>query len=264
MARKRIKVSGRMLFTWFTLGGLILLFAPGNLTNKFQFTFARVFHWPLSVSRNISLSARTRQPLTDVVSRIEYNQLQNYLANILEQRDQEHRKVEKISGLRSRFPLEGACLVEADVTTTLAGLKSEMIINRGEKDGLKKDQLVLGDNGIVGSLSDVWSRQAKVKLITDPTSNIEVKIANISRVMQGCGNNSAKVKFFPAENKIKIGDYIYASKKPGILDAPMIIGRVAKIEPDEQNPLTRNIIIAPACDIEKLTSIAVIIMNPQE
>jgi len=160
--------------------------------------------------------------------------------------------------------MEDAILVEADVITILAGPKSEMIINRGEKDGLKKGQFVLGDNGIVGILSDVWPTQARVKLVTNTTSKIEVKIAEVGRIMEGCGNNSAKVKFFPAEKKNKIGDYVYACKKPGFLDTPMIVGRTAKIEPDDKNPLSLDIIVEPACDLENLSNVAVMIMNPQE
>jgi cell shape-determining protein MreC len=266
MARKQIRTSERMLFTWFMLAGLIFLFGPRSLTNKFQFAFTGIFHWPLTVSRNISLFARTQRAPTDVVSRREYNQLQNHLANILEQRDQERRKVEKLSGLRSRFLLEGACLVEADVTTVLAGSKSEMIINRGQKDGLKKGQFVLGDNGIAGTISDLWTHQARVMLITDPASKIAVKIAelDVGLIMQGCGNNYAKILLLPTKYQIKVGDFVYACKKPGFLAYPMITARVAKKEPDGENPLSWNITVEPACDLEKLSNVAVIIMNPQE
>ncbi len=115
MARKQIRVSRRMLFTWFMLAGFIFLFAPQNLTNKFQLAFARIFRWPLSIGRSISLVAHTQQPLTDVVSRREYNKLQNHLANLTEQLYQEHQKVENLSGLRDRLPLKGAKIVLADV-----------------------------------------------------------------------------------------------------------------------------------------------------
>ena len=51
-----------MLFTWFTLTGLIFLFAPQNLTSKFQLAFVHVFRWPLSVGGNLALTAQTQQP----------------------------------------------------------------------------------------------------------------------------------------------------------------------------------------------------------
>ena len=258
-----------MLFTWFMLAGFILLFAPQNLTNKFQFAFARLFRWPLSIGRNISLSASRltasgQQPLTDGLGRSEYNKLQNHIANLTEWLIQEHRKVEKLSGLRNRTVLKGAKFVLADViTTSIDGLHNELIINRGENDGLAKDQFVLGDNSIIGTISDISSRTAQVKLITDHTSKIAVKIAGADRLMQGSGNNSAKVQLLLIKHKVKTGDVVYAGKKPGLLDIPMIAGTVTKCRRDDENPSLWDITVKPACDIERLNDVAVLIMNPQ-
>jgi hypothetical protein len=53
-------------------------------------------------------------------------------------------------------------------------------------------------------------------------------------------------------------------KKPGFLDASLIIGTVAKCRRDAENPSIWDITVKPACDIEKLQSVTVIIMNPQD
>jgi rod shape-determining protein MreC len=260
MARQQIRVSRRMLFTWFMLGGFIFLFAPRNLTNKFQFAFAHIFRWPLSIGRNISLSARTQPQLTDVVSRRKYNQLQNHLANLTEELNQERQKVKELSKMRNRQALEGAGLVFADIITSFT---DGFIINRGQNDGLQKGQFALGDNSIIGTISDVSPRTAKVELITKTTSNIAVKIAGLKTVIQGNGKDSARVQMLSIKHKIKTGDNVYACKKPGFLDTPMIIGAVAQCKRDNENPLLWDITVKPACDIEKLNDVAVIIMNPQ-
>ncbi|UCF00356.1 MAG: rod shape-determining protein MreC [Planctomycetota bacterium] len=266
MARKRIKVSKRMLFTWFLLAGFIFLLAPQSLTNKFQFAFTRVFRWPLSIGRNISLSARIQQPLTDVVSRREFDKLQNHLANVTEELLEKHKQIERISGLRDRLhALEGAKLRLADViTASIDGSRCELIINRGEDDELAEGQFVLGDNSIVGTVSDVSPRTAKVKLITDLTSKIAVKIRELKTIIQGSGQNSVKVQLLSIKHKVEVGDEVYARKKPGFLDAPVKVGTVARCKRDDENPLLWDITVKPACDVEKLKDVAVIIMNPQE
>jgi len=265
MARRQIRLSRRMLITWFMLAGFIFLFAPQNLTNKFQFAFIRIFRWPLSISRSFLLSARAHQTLTDVVSRSEYDQLQNYLANVTEYLNQGRQKLEKLSGLRDRFVLEGAKFVLANVITAfINGSRSELIINRGEDDGLAKGQFVLGDNSIVGTISDVSSRTARVKLITDSASKMPVKIAglNMSWLMQGSGYDSAKVRLI--KHKVKIGNVVYADKRPGFLDTLMIVGKVAQCKRDDENPLLWDVTVKPSCDMEKLRDVVVIIMNPQQ
>jgi len=180
---------------------------------------------------------------------------------------QKQRKLEKLSRLYNRLHvLEGARLMVADViTASINGSRNELIINRGESDGLAKGQFVLGDNSVVGTISDVDSRTACVKLITDPTSKIAVKIAelNVDRLMQGNGKNSAKVQLLSIKHKVKTGNIVYATKKPGFLDAPMIIGTVDQCKRDDENPSLWDITVKPACDIEALKDVAVIIMNPK-
>jgi rod shape-determining protein MreC len=257
--------SGRMLFTWLMLAGFILFFAPQKLTNKLQFAFVRVFHLPLNLSRSVSFSARGEPLVAEVVSRGLYNRLQNHLANVTEQLYQEHQVVEVLSGLRNRFALEGAKLVCADVITTSIGTEhSELIINRGQNDGLAKGQFVLSDNSIVGAISDISSRTAQVRLFTDPDSKIAVKIGavNIERLIHGIGDDSAKVKLLSRKYKIRVGDKVVALKKPGFLDAPIIIGVVAKCRTDDVNPTLWDVTVKPVCDIEQLKTVSVIIMNP--
>lgn len=258
-------LPGRMLFTWLMLAGFILFFTPRNLTNKLQFAFVRIFHLPLSLSRNASLSARSEPLVAEVVSRGLYDRLQNHLTNVTEQLYQEHQVVEVLSGLRNRFALEGANLVCADVITTSIGTRhSELIINRGENDGLARGQFVLSDNSIVGTISDISSRTAQVRLFTDPDSKIAVKIGAVKteRLIHGRGNDSAKVKLLSRKYKIRVGDKVLARKKPGFLDAPIIIGVVAKCRTDDVNPTLWDVTVRPVCDIEQLKTVSVIIMNP--
>jgi len=271
MAKNVTKVSGRMLFIWFMLGGLIFLFAPRKLTNKFQFAFVRIFRRPLSIGRNISLSASrliaSEQHLpTNLVSRERYNRLHNHLANVTEWLKQERQKVEKLSGLRDRPVWKGVDFVLADViAASINELNSKLIINRGQKDGLAKDQFVLANESVIGTVSKVDTRTAQVRTITDPASKVAVKIAklNMDRIMQGNGNSSAKVQLVSTKYKIKIGDIVYAQKKPGFLSTPVIVGTVAQCKSNDENPLLWDITVKPACDIESLTDVAVIVMNPR-
>jgi len=256
-----------MLFAWFMLTGFIFFFTPQKLTNKFRFAFARIFRLPLSIGRNFMLSVRTQQLLPDVVC-FKESQYQNYIANLEEQLRQKHEKIEMLSGLRDRlYALEGAGLMTADViTASVDGLHNELIINRGRSDGLAKGQFVLGDNSIIGTVSEVSFRTAQVKLLTDSASKIAIKIAelDVERLMRGTGNNCAKVQLLPIKHKVRTGDIVYASKKPGYLDAPMIAGTVARCKRDDENPSLWDITVKSVCDIKGLNNVHIIIMNPQE
>ncbi len=63
--------------------------------------------------------------------------------------------------------------------------------------------------------------------------------------------------------KVKTEDMVFAQERPGVLDTPMIVGTVLQCKIDQKNPLLWDITVQPACDIEKLKKVDVIIMNPQ-
>ena len=256
-----------MLFTWFMLTGLIFLFTPQNLTSKFQLAFIHVFRWPLSIGADLALTAQTQQALTDAPSRSETQHL-NYIASLQETLDQQRRKFAKLYKLYNTYVWEGADFALADVIpATVGGARNELTISCRKTNGLAKDQFVLGDESIIGTISDVFPQisKAKVTLVTDPASKIQVKIAELAGskyIMKGSGNNLAKVEM--VKNKVKVGQNVFALKKPGFLDAPMIVGKVSECRRNQKYPALWDLTVVPACDVGQLEDVAVIIMNPQK
>ena len=254
------------MFTWLMLGGCILLVAPQNITGKIQLGFVRVFHWPLSLGGGLALTANTQQTLKDMVPRKEYVILENHCNN-LEEALRQQRERFKQYGFYSDFLWEGADFVVADIITPNGDrAHSGLTVKYPRKAPLAKGQYVLGDNSIIGTVSDFSVGTAHIKLFTDPTSRIPVKIGKgVDRVMQGNGDYSAKVPLLPKTNKVKVGDMIYASNnKTVFLEAPVIIGKVAEVKPSRKNPLELDITVKPACDVEELVNVAIIIMDSRK
>lgn len=267
MAKKQSKISERMLFTWLILAGFIVLFTPRSLTNKLQFAFFRIFNRPLSICRNLTLAAPNQQSSSNVVDRKKYIRLRNHLANNIQWLRQERQNVEKLSGLRNRSVWKGVGFVLADVITIFTDIsRNEFIINRGKNDGLAKGQFVLGSDSIVGTISDLDSRTARVQLLTDPGSRITVKIGELDLqcMMQGNGDGSASIKLVSKKYKIENGNIIYVQKKPGFLDIPMIAGIVVQCKADDENPLLWEIKVKPVYEMKDIKSVTVIIMNSQK
>lgn len=265
------RVPDRVLFISLFLAGLVFLFAPQELTSKLQFAYIRVFCWPLSSGRDISISAygfmaSAEGAPQDVVSRARYDKLRNRLANVTEWLKQERQKVETLSGLRNRTVWQGVKFVLADIiTSTIDGLHSELIINRGNEDGLAVGQFVMADESIIGTICKVDTCTARVRLMTDPSSQIVVKIEGLNkdRILQGTGGDCAKVKLLPTKYKVEIDVAVYSQKKPGFLSTPVILGTVTQCESNKDYPLLWDITVKPACDLENLTDVSVIVVNPR-
>lgn len=251
-----------MLFTWLLLGSLILLLVPQNVTNKFQFAFTRVFHWPLSLGRTISLSARVPQNEQHFIARREHERLQVHLVNLQAELQQTRQKLDEVAGLRLRHGLQGAAFVPADVVTaTIGTLRCELTINRGQDDGVREGQAVLVDNCVIGTVTGVSSRNATVRLVTDRESKIPVKIGGEKRFMHGCGGNLAKVPL--VVTKVEVGLGMMTKESAGFVDTSFCVGKVVKLDKNTESPLLWDLMVQPICDLEKLTSVTVIVMNPE-
>jgi cell shape-determining protein MreC len=261
-----------MLFIWCLLGGLICLFAPPSLTSRLQLAYTHVFSWPLQAGRNLSLATAAVPALTAVDSPVgEPSQaererlLKNRLANLEAQLKEAHKVNDQLAGLRMQFPWDRMAFVPADITVANLG-QGVLFINRGQQDGVAAGQYVLGDLSVIGIISSASSQTAQVRLITNLDSKISVTIgeSDVTRVMDVRSGGTIKIPLVPMTHAVREGDAVRAIKTPGLLDAPVIVGRISQCRPDPAHPELWDITVEPACKIAALTRVAVIAAAPKQ
>jgi cell shape-determining protein MreC len=263
------------MFSWLMIGALICLFLPQSLTDRLHVTFLSLYKFTPSLGRSIPLAA-IAPPASDAGNddeqarrcrqlESEKRQLENHLANLSAELAAEHAKVEKLAAMRSRFPgLAGAAFIDADVITGLKGGDRQIMINRGQADGIRNGQYVLANNSVIGLVHETWTRTSLVKLITDKTSSIAVEISGSKavRVMKGSGKDYARIGMVPSSKHVSRGAAVYTYKNPGLLDVPVIVGKVAECKHDDDNPLLWDITVSPAVKADELISVTIVVMNP--
>jgi rod shape-determining protein MreC len=256
------------------IGALICMFMPQSLTSRLHVTFLNFYKFAPSLGRSIPLAAVTPSASAadkddEELRRIrsletEKAQLENHIANLSAELAAEHAKVETLESIRSRFPaLAGAKLIDADVI--VAGYRtsdSRVMINRGQSDGIRRDQYVLADSSVIGKVQEVWARTAIVKLMTDKETTIAVEIpcSKAVGIMKGTGKDCARI----IQNKkhVNKGDNVLTYKNPGWLDVPIIVGKVAECKANDDHPLLWDITVKPVVRSEDLLSVTVVVMNP--
>jgi rod shape-determining protein MreC len=259
-----------MLFTWCLLGGLICMFAPVSLTSKLQLAYTYVFSWPLQAGHSLSVASATLSPLREINgstdtegATTEHRRLVNHIANLEAQLKEAHREIEQLGRVSAVPQWERMRFQQADIT--LPGQNQDvLLINRGKQDGVAVGQYVMGDMSIIGVVSAVSPKTAKVKLITDPTSQIAVTLGEpeIDRFMKGEVGNVAKVPLVSALQPVPKGTKVYAKKMPGLLDVPVIAGQVKQCRIDPEDSSVLDITVEPVCDIAGLTGVMVILSSP--
>lgn len=272
MTRHWGKTSKRMMFTYFVLVGLIFLFSPPRLTGKLQLAYARLFSWPLSVGRQVTLASRTTAAgdiggspshWRDRLEALEAQnrKLQNHLANREAQLEQARNKIDELARLRSVPEWDRMSFQQAGIISISRQSQSELMVDRGQEDGLAVGQYVLGDLSMIGVVSAVAAQTARIKLITDPTSRIPVRVAELDArgVMEGRGSGTAVISQVPAREQAKPGDRVYALNTPGFPGVPIVAAEVVDSQRDPDNPLLWSIRVRTVCDVANLTSVAVIV-----
>jgi rod shape-determining protein MreC len=237
------------------LFGFIILFAPENFTNTFQFTFAQLFHVPLRIGRSTQLThtgARTK------------NAYENYIATLEKYLSYYRKQVEKISKMRQRFPLSNFGLLPAAVTNVPEGPSSSFYINCGSDDGVIAGQFVLADNGIIGTVHNVSAHTSMVRLITDPLSKIAVQIGDLPgpRMITGSGSDKALIEMVPVKYEVKPNDKVFVAPKVKFLDEPIICGIVSDVTRNKSSPLIWDITVEPVCKMDQLESVHVLVFDP--
>ena len=276
MTRTLVKLSRGVLFTGGMLTGLIFLFlVPKDLTGRLQLAYAQTFRWPLTAGRGLTLAARTAPQVTngsgaDYETLLEAHQrLENTVANLQSRLEEANRRIEQLAKLRMNSAWENMAFLPAGVITAADQAASELIINRGQNSGVAVGQYVmsLSEQCIVGTVSQVSPRGAKVRLITDPDSRLPVGVGgrSVRGLLVGRGENVARVGQVPDGHGIRPGDAVYAEKAPGLLDVPVVVGKVAQCRRDPDNPVVWEVTVRPACDVIGLTEVAVIVsaVEPQ-
>lgn len=258
-----------MFFTWGVLVGLIFLFTPKSLTGRLQLLYAQVFRWPLEAGRGLTMAARTTDPATADAGHGSYEQLLTEKrrleidrANLEAKLREACRKIDQLAQFRNKPGWENMGLLSADVIVPTGQTQDQLIINQGRKDGVTVGQFVAGpDGGIIGAVAAVSPEVAKVRLITDPASNIPVYIGdpNVRGIMQGRGNGLARIPLTSNTHKVRVGDRVFVEKKSGVLDVPIVTAEVVECGPDPEQPVVPAITVRPVSDMASLSEVVVLV-----
>ncbi|MHB0945730.1 MAG: rod shape-determining protein MreC [Sedimentisphaerales bacterium] len=266
MARMRFKPSKLTLFISLTLLGFIFLLTPQNVTSRLNFAFISIFRFFLNVGSSAVYYQQTENSKASpyFVPRHEYDKLWVAFTNLQSQIGEQQKQIEELGKVRMTEPDPATGLVLAKVVNRR---KQEFIINKGTDDGLVNGQYVLGDNAVIGIITQASADISSVRLITSSSCKLAVKISApdadvyFNGTIAGDDKNGAKIPNVPKKYDIKEGYYVYAAATPGFLQSPRIIGRVSRCVADQSNPVLWEIDIAPAYNFDNLTDVAVIVLK---
>jgi rod shape-determining protein MreC len=134
-----------------------------------------------------------------------------------------------------------------------------VIIDRGSDDGLRKGMPVVTQQGLVGSVAAVTAGAARVQLINDPGSSINVILqqSGVEAVLSGQLTGEIQLDMINQNAVIQPGDLVMTSGLGGNYPANIVIGQVVTIR-KEASSLFQTASVQPAVDFSQLGIVLVI------
>ena len=134
-----------------------------------------------------------------------------------------------------------------------------VIINVGSNEGILPGMPVVTEKGLVGRVDAVLSEAARVQLVTDAASAINVRLqaSNTEAMLVGSITGDLSLDMIPQDANIQIGDVILTSGLGGNYPANLLVGQVVSVR-RLQSELFQQAAIQPNVDYSLLQFVLVI------
>jgi rod shape-determining protein MreC len=139
-----------------------------------------------------------------------------------------------------------------------------VIIDKGSDDGLRHGMPVVTAQGLVGRVDAVIANAARVQLLNDAGSYVNVQLAatRTEAMLRGSLTGDVTVEMVPQEANLKAGDVILTSALGGNYPPNILIGQVVSVRQLETE-LFQSASVQPAVNFTNLRAVLVVVdFNP--
>ena len=139
----------------------------------------------------------------------------------------------------------------------------KVILDRGERHGLKAGQPVIDDVGVVGQVTRVFPFTAEVTLLTDKDHAIPVQVlrSGVRSVAYGRGQSGVlELRFMASNADIQKGDVVTTSGIDGVYPAGLAVATVASVESKTSDAFAR-ILLQPSAGVSRHRQLLVLMSD---
>ena len=179
-------------------------------------------------------------------------------------RTQNDELSERLARIPAAQDLLTAKLAHPDgIEATVIGYDPEaathvVTIDRGAKDGVRRDDGVVTGRGVVGRIVEVAPLSSKVLLVSDATSRLPAIVQHGRWWAIAVGTSTrVKLQYISQDAKLRVGDRVVTGEGRSF-HAGVLLGRIAHLEPAAAGALDQTAIVQPAADLAALSRVVVL------
>ena len=206
------------------------------------------------------------RPLTALAKDSISNQDESYIIqkNInesLEKEISELKETLELNRTLTEYSVENATILSRNKSYWF----NTITIDKGKKDGLKKDMAVITSNGLIGKISKVYSNSSEIKLITSDDANYKVSVSikvnetDNYAILNGYdqSKNLLKVTGLSKTTSVNKGDIVVTSGLGELFPAGIFVGTVEEIANDKYD-LSKTLYIKTKQDFNNIHYVTVL------
>jgi rod shape-determining protein MreC len=224
----------------------------------------RAFHWVAGSIRTVfqnyvllvNLKEENRQ-LQEEVRRLKQENAD------LKESAQTLERLQRLLLLKARVP--GAMIAAEVVAYSPSAWFRTIVINKGQRDGVRKGFPVVTFEGVVGKVTRVSSSSSVVLLVVDRSSAVDclVQRTRTRGILEGDGEGRCYLRYVSRTEDIQVGDHIVTSGLEGIFPKGLSLGEVVTVEKKAYG-LFQDIEVMPSADLGRLEEVMVIVRPARE
>lgn len=189
-------------------------------------------HLPLRLSSGVS---DTFQTVVDRGERVDALEAENFELRALASRMAglvtENARLRALLGSSSQ--LESDALIAEVLSLEQRSARHRLILDKGERDGVRVGQAVIDSTGLLGQVTEVMPGLSKVMLVTDPSHAVPMLNERTGQqvIAEGTGDRQQlSVRFISVSADIRLGDSLVTSGLGRRFPRGYPVGQISNIE----------------------------------
>jgi len=137
-----------------------------------------------------------------------------------------------------------------------------VMVNKGKTDGVRVDMPVLSAKGVVGRIVSVSPHYAKVLLIIDQNSAVDILVQR-SRdrgMVKGMFTDACRVDYLVSTSDVVVGDVVITSGLGGVFPKGLSVGQVTSVG-ETPGELFKEVLVKPAVDFSRLEEVLILLRD---
>jgi len=132
-------------------------------------------------------------------------------------------------------------------------------IDRGSRDGIRRDMGVITPDGVVGKIFAVYPDISQVLLLGDKDSGVGALLADTRTQgpVKGTGEPLLSLDYISSDEKVTAGEAVLTSGQDRIFPKDLPVGKVVDFSSDAKSPFMK-IRVKPAAHLDRLEEVLVL------